>query len=205
MKWNWRTPLMVGGIGALLVLVLVVALILPKAGQIRTRQGDLSKAKGDENGLLVQLDELRGAAHEAKKNEAALKKLQTEVPEVSDLPGLIRQINGAADDAAVNFMSIAPAQPALVTDGKSSAISTDVRVMGTFFSVDEFLFRLETIPRVSRVTDLSMTSGEDGLIDVSFTALFFTTDLAAGPGSDPGPSTSSGVAAPAPSPSGGVA
>jgi len=58
-RGKWKTPLIVGGVGALVVLGIVVGLILPKAGQIRGKQKDLAQAKTVQSGLVLQLAELR--------------------------------------------------------------------------------------------------------------------------------------------------
>ncbi|MGH2709592.1 MAG: hypothetical protein ACRDH9_00095, partial [Actinomycetota bacterium] len=49
---------------------------------------------------------------------------------------------------------------------------------------DEFLFRLETLPRSSKVVTITVAEGTQGLpqIDVQLDVRFYTTDLEAGPG-----------------------
>ncbi len=199
-RGKWRAPLIVGAAGAILVLGLVIGLILPKAGQIRSRQHDLTKAKGAQNGLVLQLAELRAVAKEAPANRAKLAKLRVEVPDVADLPDIIREINSAADKSAVDFVSIAPSTPAPDASGTVSIISTGLDVTGSYFAVDEFLYRLETLPRIARVTTIGMTPESDSSssLTVTLTALFYTTDLSSGPGSVPGhtDATEAGVAPP---------
>jgi len=185
---KWRTPVMVGALGAFLVLVLVVAMILPKASQIRKRQGDLTKAKATQAQLTVQLAELRDAQKRAPANRAKLAKLQTQVPELADLASIIRAINTAADKSAVDFVSISPSAGTTGTGSKVSAVTTNLNVVGSYFAVDEFLYRLETLPRVSRVTNINISpqSEETNDLTATLTLLFWTTDLSIGPGSDPG-------------------
>src|SRR5436309_15036215 len=105
-RGKWKTPLIVGGVGALLVLGIVVGLILPKAGQIRGKQKDLAKAKTVQSGLVLQLAELRGAAKEAPANRAKLAKLHVQVPELASLPRIIRQIQPAGDQHSVDSRPI---------------------------------------------------------------------------------------------------
>ena len=211
-RGKWKTPLIVGGVGALVVLGIVVGLILPKAGQIRGRQKDLAQAKTVQSGLVLQLAELRGAAKEAPANRAKLAKLQVEVPELANLPDIIRQINTAADKSAVDFVSISPTAGVSTTNASVSAITTQLDVTGSYFAVDEFLYRLETMARISRVTNISLApKGESSSSDLSvtLTALFYTTDISTGPGSEPGhtdaaaAASAAAAAAPAPTPSNG--
>jgi hypothetical protein len=103
---------------------------------------------------------------------------------VADLPGLINQLQTAADISRVDFFAISPQPPAVTPDGRASQIPTTIQVIGGFFPVDEFLFRLETLPRAAKVNNISVTAGPAGLpqLDVSLETSFYTTDLQAGPG-----------------------
>jgi Tfp pilus assembly protein PilO len=208
MKKVWRTPLIVGIVGAVLVLASVVGLILPKESQVRSAKGDLAKAKTEQASLELRLAQLRGAEKEAPANMKKLAKLQKEVPEVSQLPDIIRMLNGAAESADVDFISVSPGTPSVSSAGNVSSISTQIQVNGSYFAVDEFLFRLESLIRVGKVTQISLApQGEDaGKLQASLTAEFYTTDLSAGPGSEPGHTETTGVvtgavAEPTPAPS----
>ena len=75
-------------------------------------------------------------------------------------------------------------------------------VTGGFFSIDQYLFQLESLARISTVTNVSLNGGTSGgtQLQASLTVNFFTTDLAAGPGSNPAPGSTIGSSA-SPSPS----
>ena len=218
MKKKGRGALFAGLGGVALILVLVAGLILPKANQVRQRQNDLAEAKQKESELTLQLSQLQVAQKDYKKNQEKLKVLEQQVPENAQLPNIITLINSAADDSAVDFMSISPQQP---TAGTSvSTIPTQISVIGEYFAVDEFLFKLESMPRVAKVTTITVgpnaTTGTTAGISssgpmqlkVDLLAEFYTTDLSAGPGSSPGHTDASQLApapgaTPSPSPSGG--
>jgi Tfp pilus assembly protein PilO len=206
MKKAWKTPLVVGVVGAVLVLAIVVALILPKASQVRTTNAKLAKANAAELGLEVRLEALKGAQKEAPANRRRLAKLQNEVPETVHLPAVIRLLNATAEQSAVDFISVSPSTPSLSLVGNVSTLSTQIQVNGSYFAVDEFLFRLESLIRVAKVTQISLApQGENpGTLQASLTAEFYTTDLSSGPGSDPGhtaTSTLGAVVSTGPSPS----
>ena len=68
---------------------------------------------------------------------------------------------------------------------------------GGYFAIDEFLFLLETLPRAAKVTTLAVTPAAAGgteattttstsTLQLQITVEFYTTDLSAGPGFDPG-------------------
>lgn len=69
MKLKLRGPVGVGLAGAVLVLLVVAMLIMPKAGQIKTRQEQTEKAKVQQSHLTLELEALRSVAKDADKNQ----------------------------------------------------------------------------------------------------------------------------------------
>ena len=126
------------------------------------------------------------------------------MPPTADLPGLIRLLNRAADQSNVDFVTITPATPTASTGGTVSVIPVQITVIGGFFSIDQYLFQLESLPRISTVTSLTVTHGPDSAssdLQAVIGTNFFTTDPNAGPGSNPAPGAAVGGAVPSPSPS----
>jgi Tfp pilus assembly protein PilO len=187
-KLKMRGPLAVGLAGAALILALLLGLIMPKAGQIKTRQHQLDQAKQQQASLAVQLEQLRAVAEQAPENQRRLTVLRSAVPEVADLPGMIELVNDAAADADVDFMSVSPGQPTSTPGSEVSSVPTQITVLGRYFAIDEFLRQLENLPRISKVTTVALTQGPKGLpqLAMNLTAEFYTTDVSAGPGSTPG-------------------
>jgi Tfp pilus assembly protein PilO len=187
---NRRGPLVAALVGAGLVVLTVVGLVLPKAHQVRERQKEVTKAEEVESGLRVSLQQLQAAAQGADKDLKRLKTLEAEIPPTADLPGLIRLVNDAAERSAVDFMAMAPAPPSAAIGSQLSVIPTQLTVVGGFFAVDQFLFRMETLPRIAKVMSLTVTTSENeegaNKLQVMMTAEFYTTDTSAGPGSVPG-------------------
>lgn len=186
---NRRPALIAGLVGVVLAIALVVGLILPKANQVRSRQSQVEQAAQEESTLQVQLQTLEAAAKEAPRDRKRLKRLQNQVPPTADLPGLIRLLNSTSDEAGVDFLTVAPGQPTLAGSGTYSTVPVQITVVGGFFAVDQYLFLLEELSRVSRIDTLSLTPGPQALpqLQLAVSATFFTTDISAGPGSIPGP------------------
>jgi Tfp pilus assembly protein PilO len=187
-KLKQRGPLAVGLVGAGLILILILALIMPKAGQIKTRQKQLDQAKQQQASLAVQLEQLRAVEKDAPKNRRRLAQLQAAVPEEADLRGMIDLVNEAAAQSDVDFMSVSPGQPTTTAGAKTSTVPTQITVLGRYFAIDEFLRQLEELPRISKVVTVALTQGPKGLpqLQMNLTAEFYTTDVSAGPGSSPG-------------------
>ena len=202
---NRRGPI-IAAIAAVLVAVLVVVLLLlPKASAVHKKQDELEAAQRQEQQLEAQLEQLQDAKARARQARRELARLETRIPPTADLPSLVRFVQGAADASAVDFMSIAPSTPTASANQSVSIIPTQITTIGTFFSVEEFMFKLETLPRAVKVTQIQVGPGPNDLpqLQISMTVEVYTTDASAGPGSVPGPTKAQPTTPASPSPSPG--
>jgi Tfp pilus assembly protein PilO len=199
---NRRAPIIAGVIAALVALLAVFLLVLPKMGEVSTTQDELQTAEDQEVTLAAQLNALQDAQAAAPETEQEIAAIDAQVPPTADLPSLFRLLQGAADRSVVDFFSFTPGSPAPNTAGTFSTIASQVTVSGGYFAIDEFLFLLETLPRAAKVTTLAVTpssaaSGETTTstsnLQLQVTVEFYTTDTSAGPGSVPGPSDVTGT------------
>jgi Tfp pilus assembly protein PilO len=195
---NRRAPLIAGLIIFVLALAAVFFLVLPKISEVGEAEDRLEQVEQDEVALQTELSRLQEAAENAPQLRRELARFRRAVPPVADLPGLINLLQTAADTSGVDFFSIAPGAPVAAPQGGAAEIPASIQVIGGFFPVDEFLFRLETLQRASKVPTITVSEGPDGLpqIQIQLEVRFFTTDAAAGPGAVP--------AAPVASPSPGA-
>ena len=181
---NRRGPLIVGIIFAVVALLVIFMLVLPKMSDVTEAEDRLAVEQAEQLPLQTELARLRDAADDAASLRRELARFQRAVPPVADLPGLINDLQTAADVAGVDFFQIDPSTPTPSTTGQATEIPVAIRVIGGFFPVDEFLFRLETLPRAAKVVSVTAAEGPDGApqVDVQLSVQFFTTDLEAGPG-----------------------
>ncbi|MDQ4005008.1 MAG: type 4a pilus biogenesis protein PilO [Actinomycetota bacterium] len=200
---NRRAPLIAAILVALLAILAVVFLVLPKMSDVDEAERRLDDAKAEELTLQAELSRLQEAEEDAGQLRRELARFRRAIPPVADLPGLINQLQTAADVAGVDFFAISPGIPAAAEAGQASEIPTQIQVIGGFFPVDAFLAELETIQRASKAVSITVAIGPDGApqIDVQMDVRFYTTDLEAGPGAAPvaAPGTQTGPAA-SPSP-----
>lgn len=205
---NRRAPLIALIVFVVLAILAVVFLVMPKLNDIDEAEDRLDQAVAQEDQLQAELSRLQEAAEDAPELRRELARFRRAVPPVADLPGLINQVDNAASVAGVDFFSISPAVPAVTEGGEATEISTQVQVIGGFFPVREFLFRLETLPRAAKAAAITVAAGPDGLpqIDVQLDVRFYTTDLEAGPGAPPAtaPGTQTETTEPTESPSPGA-
>jgi Tfp pilus assembly protein PilO len=201
---NRRAPILVGVGAAVLVVVAVFVLVLPKSAKISETTEALTTAEQQEQSLRVQLQALQEAQAEAPQTKREIQKVEAQIPSTADLPALIRLLRDAADRAAVDLFQFSPGTPTLDPTGQFSTIGTSVNVTGSYFALDEFLYRLESLPRAAKVTNVTIApGGESGgaeattttpttslasnELTLQLTVEFYTSDLSAGPGSVPGP------------------
>jgi Tfp pilus assembly protein PilO len=193
---NKRGPLIAAGAGLLVILLMVVGLILPKASAVREKQNEVQRARQEGSTLELQVQQLEAAAKRAGKSRRRLAALEAQVPPTADLPSLIRLLNRTAAEADLDFVALAPGQPTPTVSGSMSAVPVQVTVVGRFFAVEHYLLLLEELPRISRILSLNVVPGPDNLpqLQVSASMEFYTTDLSAGPGSVPGSTAAQPVA-----------
>ena len=201
---NRRAPIIAGAI-LLVALLAVFLMVLPKMSEVGETEDQLQEAQDQEINLAAQLNALEDAQAAAPETELEIAAIDAQVPQTADLPRLFRQLQGAADRAAVDFFSFTPGTPVPNLTGSYSTIASQITVSGGYFAIDQFLFLLETLQRAAKVTTLAVTPSAGGeetpttstsTLQLQITVEFYTTDSSAGPGSIPGPTegvTTTGV------------
>ena len=202
---NRRAPIIAGAIVLLVALLAVFPLVLPKMSEVGETEDRLQETQDEEINLAAQLNALEDAQAAAPETELEIAAIDAQVPQTADLPRLFRQLQGAADRAAVDFFSFTPGTPVPNLTGSYSTIASQITVSGGYFAIDQFLFLLETLQRAAKVTTLAVTPSDGGEgttttstsnLQLQITVEFYTTDSSAGPGSIPGPTegvTTTGV------------
>jgi Tfp pilus assembly protein PilO len=182
-----RAPLIAAIVFGLLSVAAAAFLVMPKMNDVGKAEERLQEAEEQELVLQTELQRLQAAAENADELRRELAQFRRAVPPVADLPGLINQLQDAATASGVDFFSISPGTPTAVPAGGAAEVPAQIQVIGGFFPVDEFLFRLETLPRSSKAVNITVAEGPEGLpqVDVSLDVRFYTTDLDAGPGAAP--------------------
>ncbi|MGH9103306.1 MAG: type 4a pilus biogenesis protein PilO [Acidimicrobiales bacterium] len=201
---------------ALLVLVVAVwyvGLWAPRSRQITQVMAQQAAATTQQAQLVAELSQLQAAAKTLTAKEAALSKMSQAVPGTPDVAPLILQINKAAKQAGVDFLSIAPSKPVAATPSGSSAepggspstIQLSINVTGGFFQLLDFIDHMDALPRIVVINSLGLNPGGAGptsattppgaggsgpgavgvppVLNVSISATVFTTQVPVAPGS----------------------
>lgn len=138
------------------------SLNLQTAQQLKTNQG-----------LEAQIAMLKAQSKKLPQMEASLAKVRTSIPVGSEMPQLIRQLTDAADASGVTLRSLMPADPVSVTPtssetggvvlppGQLAIVNLKLEFDGNFFETEEFMSRLEKMPRAFLTSSLQLASGSE--------------------------------------------
>jgi Tfp pilus assembly protein PilO len=198
-----RLPIFVGIGVAVAVLLVLLILVFPRNSAVSKAQSDLDGLKAQETQLRTQVAALETLRTKAGDTQRKLDQNQTLIPPTADKPGLIRLLQLVADKTGVDLGTIQPSGATASTGGDYSTIPVNVIVSGTFFQIDEFLYRIERLPRAMKVTSVTIQAGSWPELTMTATLETYTTDTSAGPGSQPGhqgPVVTTPTAVPSPSP-----
>jgi len=123
---------------------------------IATEQQTLSVNKAK----LAQMEQTR---EEAGKNEATLMELSKMLPEGTELPSLLLQIQDLATESGIDFLTISPSSPQAA--GSVEIVSLALSIEGSFFDINDFLYRAEQMVagpgRLLAVKNVSFALGGD--------------------------------------------
>ena len=156
---NTRRQLVIAGVVAVVVTVLFFMFLLkPKMNDISKTRSDVQTAKSEQDTLNTQLAHLKDVKKNAPETMAKLAALSEYVPSTPDLPSFIQQVQDAATSSSIDLQSIAPSPPASVTGSSGvQTISVTLTCQGGFFRIEDFLSRLENLPRALEVHAISLS------------------------------------------------
>jgi Tfp pilus assembly protein PilO len=182
-----RAVIVAGAAAAILALLLVLFLVLPKMAEVTKAEEELQDAKAEQQTLSVQLNALKQARDEAPANEATIREIEGKEPPTADLPGAILFLRNAAAVSGVQVLSLTPAAPAPAPAGGFSSISVSASGQGSYFALVKYLHELETLPRAATVESIDLSPSEGTILSFAATITLYTSDVSSGPGSEPGP------------------
>ena len=189
-----RLPIIAAAASGLVILLTIFFLVLPKMNQVGQANDELDQAQSQQDTLQSQLAALRQAEQNAPAARETIRKVDQAIPPTADEQGFILLMQNAADQSGIDLFTVTPSTPTFDPQTNISTIPVSITITGTYFSITEFLFRLETLPRAAKVTMATLTPGTDipGQLSATATVELYTSDTSAGPGSVPGPTSAGG-------------
>ena len=158
-------------VAGLLLGLLVVPQIL-RLGSLGLQEQSALTELNAAKATYGQLEELRKTS---RKTESELLRVDRKAPEEAELPALIIQMQDLSVKSGTQLLSIKPS--AVVQKNDYGQVPIEIQVDGYFFSLLDFVYRLEKLPRVINVTGIEVKEGKEGLpnIETKIVALAFVT------------------------------
>jgi Tfp pilus assembly protein PilO len=152
------------GVGTLvLVLGLYMLGIKPSTTKLSEVKADVRTTQDEISALKVKLAELQ----ELKRNEEQLRadvaRLSKGLPSDAEVSSYIRQVQQIASDAEMQFLSITPGVPADGATPGLKSISLTVASEGSFFSVEDFISKMERLERAVRIVSFNLSGASPRL------------------------------------------
>jgi Tfp pilus assembly protein PilO len=196
-----RGPVIAGIASLLVSVVAVFFLVLPKLSEVSAARQDLADARSEQQTLESRFEALRDAQASAPEAEATIRQVERQIPPTVDVQSVILLLDNAASQSGISLRTFTPGSPAFDDASGLTMMDVQATVQGTYFSLDEFLYRVETLPRAARVLNITIGAAQQeatgvpttsSTLAMSSTIRVFTSDASAGPGSDPGPTEPTG-------------
>jgi Tfp pilus assembly protein PilO len=161
----------------LLVALFVVLLWQPKREEITEVRDETLAVQDQTRALEAEIERLRLVREEAAEVEADLAAATAILPQGSELPALLRQLQMAADDAGLELNSVSVGRPAEgVLDSTLAELPVTVAAEAGYYQVVDFLRRVEDpsiTPRGVLWESISLAVGEYPTLAVNLTGRSF--------------------------------
>jgi Tfp pilus assembly protein PilO len=192
-----RAPLFAAIAAGAVVLLAVFFLVLPKRSQVSEAKAELETVQQQTVQLRAQLASLTAARENAPEARQEIRQVDNQLPPTMDEPGLLRLLKNSVERSGIEFADISVANPTPGVTGTFSTVPVSVSLEGTYFSLASFLNKIETLPRSAKVLtgaiSVATSSSTELELSMQISMELYTSDLSAGPGSEPGPTTTTGA------------
>lgn len=174
-KWIAATA-----VGAVLILVLAwFTLVHPKNSSAAEARTQTASVQQQTSRLKLTLEQLTSESAQMPQYEAKIAEFAKQIPDQSQLPQMIRQLTTIASQSGVDLDTISPSAmaPYQKGDGSGSSSSSlagpstagglaqipiDLKVNGSFASLEEFLSSLEGLQRTFVVSGYTLAPADGG-------------------------------------------
>jgi len=151
-KLSTRNQFIIAAVVLLLVAVLVVMLgIMPAFKKSTSLAAELATADTQLQSTQAILARRESAKSRVAANDVALMDVSNSVPESPDLPGVIIELQDAANSAGVDFVQITPGAPVINAGESFETVPLTVVVHGDWADIIEFLRGVDGLTRGTRV------------------------------------------------------
>lgn len=197
----------------LIVFVLVMIAVLavwflliysPQSNKIDEAKAAADSAEEQARKLNLEVQRLQALEKQAPQRRERAARADTAIPEEPQLAQFILQVQEAANASGVDWISVAPAPPALAGAAPAQGapvelqgvreVAISMNVEGGYFQVQDFITRIETLTRAVKVTAVVLAGGQEDATNLvaALSMKMFVSQPQAPPAPAPVPATSGG-------------
>lgn len=156
---------------ALVVMIITASffflLYKPKIQQLSQMMEKQTKEEQQIKNARLTLMRLRSAKKQSNEIEQRLTRIRQVLPEESDIPSIVLQIQDIANQAGIEFVSIKPG--GVIPNNGYAEVPLEITIDGYFYDLVDFLYRLERMDRVIKVTKINIIEGTKKLPNIQTT------------------------------------
>lgn len=185
-----RRNLLITVLAMIVVAVLAFFVVFkPQSDKIAQAREDVKSAQDDVQRLRLELQRLQALQQQAPKLRDEAMKLDAAVPNDPQLAAFILQVQDAANASGIEWVSVSPAPPAASTNAQVPVqeVVVALNVEGGYFQVQDFLVRLEGLPRAVKVGNVSLSAQSAGTGSPRLTASLNMKMFVSAPTAAPAP------------------
>ena len=149
-----------GALAAVLVLAVWWMFVFsPVRSDTSKVNAEIDSAKADTQSLEAENKQLEDLQARAPELQADLDRLSAAVPTSPELASFIDAANALGVETGVTWVSVSPTPPA--AGGSADTVQLSMELEGGYFQVLDYLNRLESMPRLVVVDQVSLSASED--------------------------------------------
>jgi Tfp pilus assembly protein PilO len=152
-----RKVLIAAGIGLVVLLIWLVAVFSPEGHKLAAVNEKTQQAQTQQTALQDRLARLKAYSKQSAQFEALGQRLSAAVPTTTDVYDYITAISDAASATHVAVTSVNPS--AAISSGNVAVVPVTVSVTGTYDQTLAFIKALYALPRLTVITQVSITGG----------------------------------------------
>ena len=157
------------GVGVAVLVLWFVALWGPQGSALSSARKRASDATAQRETLRDQLRRLQDSQRNQPLKQSQLETMRVAIPDDPNLAQFILDANDAASRSGIDFLSITPSLPTASSAGPGSTvpgggsatpipIRIGMTVAGGYFQVLDFVNRLDKLPRIVVVDNISLST-----------------------------------------------
>jgi Tfp pilus assembly protein PilO len=155
-----RKVLIAAAVGLVVLLIWLVAVFVPEGHKLAAVNAQTQQAQTQQSALQDRLARLKAYSKQSAEFEALSQRLTAAVPATSDVYDYITAISNAAAATGMQVSSVDPSLP--TTDGNVAVVPVTVGAMGSYDQTLAFIKALYALPRLTIITQVSISGGGNG-------------------------------------------